>query len=259
MGFRHTVLFSLIVGGLAVGTVHAAPLSFPSPNGEKGQAIFEQVCMPCHGINGVGDGPAAFFIGSYTSPRPSDLTAGVFKFRSTPSGELPTDQDLFRTITNGIPGFMPPFVGLTAEDRWHVVEYVKSLFPGFKEEEGEEVEPVTVGFPSVLSTSESIQRGKMIYFQFECDSCHGPNGRGESALFQAGKLKDSRDLPIRPTDLTNFPSFKNGASTRAIARTILTGLDGTPMPSFADTFTDPKEDVWHLVNFIRSLSDSSHP
>ena len=83
--------------------------------------------------------------------------------------------------------------------------------------------------------------------------------RGESALFQAGKLKDSRDLPIRPTDLTNLPSFKNGASTRAIARTILTGMDGTPMPSYADTLADQKEDVWHLVNFIRSLSASSHP
>jgi len=254
---RVIVWLSLILGGLAAGTVQAAPFQNPPPDVEKGQVIFEQVCMPCHGINGVGDGPAAFFIGSYSSPRPQDLTAGIFKFRSTPSGELPTDQDLFRTITNGIPGFMPTFVGLTAEDRWHVVEYVKSLFPGFKEEEA--VEPVTVGIPNFPSTPESIQRGKTIYFQFECDSCHGPNGRGESALFQAGKLKDSRDLPIRPTDLTNFPSFKNGASTRAIARTLMTGMDGTPMPSFADTFTDQKEDVWHVVNFIRSLSTSAHP
>ncbi len=256
-GVRQRVLISLIVGGLAVGTVHAATLPFPPPNVEKGKVIFEQVCMPCHGINGIGDGPAAFFIGSYTSPRPRDLTTGIFKFRSTPSGELPTGQDLFSTITRGIPGFMPPFVGLTAEDRWHVVEYVKSLFPGFKEEE--EVDPITIGFPSAPSIPESIQRGKTIYFQFECDSCHDPNGRGESVLFQAGKLKDGRDLPIRPTDLTNLPSFKNGASTRAIARTILTGMDGTPMPTYADAFTDQKEDVWHLVNFIRSLSEASHP
>ncbi len=255
MGVNRRMLISLILWGLAVGTVHAATLQIPPPNVEKGQAIFEQVCMFCHGITGQGDGPAAFFIGSYSSPRPQDLTAGVFKFRSTPSGELPTDQDLFRTITNGIPGFMPTFVGLTADDRWHVVEYLKSLYPGFKEEE--EVDPVTIGFPSVPSTPESIQRGRTIYFQFHCDSCHGPNGRGESVLFQAGKLKDSFELPIRPADLTNPPSFKNGASIRAIVRTLMTGLDGSPMASFGHEFEDREEDVWHLANYIRSLSTGS--
>lgn len=246
----------LMIVGLIASTTPPVMSQEPMGNIEKGKAIFEKVCMSCHGINGQGDGPTAFFIGAYSSPRPQDLTAGIFKFRSTPSGELPTDEDLFRTVTNGVPGFMPPFVGLTADDRWHVVRYIKTFFPGFQEEE--EVNAVAVGLPSTPSTSESISRGRKLYFQFECHSCHGANGRGESALYQSGELKDSLDLPIRPTDLTNPPSFKNGASSHALARAILTGMDGTPMPSFADTLEN-QDDVWHLVNFIRSLSTPSYP
>ena len=33
-----------------------------------------------------------------------DFTKGLYKFRTTNSGELPTDEDLFRTISRGIPG-----------------------------------------------------------------------------------------------------------------------------------------------------------
>lgn len=249
------LLVSLVISGFAVSSALAVNPDETAENIAKGKAIYKRVCIFCHGGQGKGDGPAAFFIGAYSAPRPSDLTGRGYKFRTTPSGELPTDEDLFRVVTNGIPGYMPPFVGFTAEERWQVVWYVKALNPDFKEEGPE---PLAIGFPSVPSTSESIERGRTLYLDFECDSCHGKNGRGESAISQAGELKDSQNLPIPPADLTNLPSFKNGASARAIARSILTGLDGTPMPSYADTFLGQEEDVWHLVNYILSLSRPSH-
>src|SRR5207247_2095034 len=63
----------------------------------RGKEEFEEHCIGCHGVRGDGNGLAATFL----FPRPRDFTIGVFKFRSTPSGSLPTDGDLFRTITRG--------------------------------------------------------------------------------------------------------------------------------------------------------------
>ena len=70
---------------------------------------------------GDGEGPAAKFL----DPRPRDFTLGTFKFRTTQSGELPTNEDLFRTVSRGLPGTaMQAFDndliknGLTEGDRW---------------------------------------------------------------------------------------------------------------------------------------------
>ncbi|MBI5049170.1 MAG: hypothetical protein HZB54_09555, partial [Deltaproteobacteria bacterium] len=67
---------------------------------EKGKLIYFKRCSFCHGLEGDGDGPAADSL----DPRPRDFTAGTYKFRTTQSGELPTDEDLFRTISRGLNG-----------------------------------------------------------------------------------------------------------------------------------------------------------
>jgi mono/diheme cytochrome c family protein len=222
----------------------------------RGKTIYERSCVLCHGIRGTGDGPAAFFIAPYSAPRPNDFATGGFKFRSTASGELPTDQDLFRTITNGVPGFMPPFAGLTEEERWTVVAYVKSFYPNFRKEKPQ---PLPVGFSAVPSSPDSIERGRKVYLLNECYVCHGGDGEGDGPAARAGDLKDGNGMPIAPRDLTNPASYKNGFSPRDIYRTIVTGLDGTPMPSYAGQFAGHEEDIWHLVNYIRSLSGSTSP
>ena len=67
---------------------------------EQGLGIYFQRCSFCHGLLGDGEGPAA----KYLDPRPRDFTLGTFKFRTTESGELPTNEDLFRTISRGLQG-----------------------------------------------------------------------------------------------------------------------------------------------------------
>jgi cytochrome c553 len=67
---------------------------------EQGRAIYIRRCSFCHGLMGDGEGPAAQFL----DPRPRDFTLGTFKFRTTQSGELPTDEDLFRTVSRGLSG-----------------------------------------------------------------------------------------------------------------------------------------------------------
>lgn len=223
---------------------------------EKGRLIYERTCLWCHGAGGNGDGPAGWFIGRYSAPHPRDFVSESFKFRSTPSGELPTDQDLFRTVTRGIPGFMPSFSSLTEEEQWQVIAYIKSFNPLFKEGTPPAMD---IPFSPVPSSDTSVERGRNIYLQFGCQGCHGDNGRGNDATSQAGELRDGRGLLMHATDLTHRSSFKNGAGPRDIYRTMMTGFDGTPMPSFANAFQGREDDAWHLINYLLSLSPPLGP
>src|SRR5262249_52243332 len=85
----------------------------------------EANCVQCHGGRGKGDSYGA----PVRVPPPRDFTAGQFKFRSTSSGQLPSDADLFRTISRGADGTgMPPWKYLLSDDdRWALVDYVKSF------------------------------------------------------------------------------------------------------------------------------------
>jgi cytochrome c oxidase cbb3-type subunit 2 len=88
-----------------------------------GRAVYEARCVGCHGPKGDGNGPAATFL----SPRPRNFTLGVFKFRTTPSGSLPTDGDLFRTVTRGVRWTaMPTWHELPGNERLAVVMYIKT-------------------------------------------------------------------------------------------------------------------------------------
>lgn len=218
---------------------------------EKGRLIYEQACIWCHGEEGKGDGPAGWYLGRYSAPRPRNFVAEGFKFRSTPSGELPSDQDLFRTVTRGIPGFMPSFGTLTEAERWQVIYYIKSFNPLFKNGTPPAIDIPMAPFPQ---SDKSVERGRIVYLRFGCQGCHGDDGRGNGPVSQANELRDGQGLSLAATDLTNRSSFKSGAGSRDIYRTLMTGLDGTPMPSFAHAFQDNEDDIWHLINYLFSLS-----
>ena len=70
----------------------------------------------------------------------------------------------------------------------------------------------------------------------------------------APELKDNTEMPITPTDLTSPTRFKNGATPHDLYRTLMTGLAGTPMPSYADSL-EP-EQAWDLVFYVLSLSEN---
>ena len=70
-----------------------------------GKQAYERRCMGCHGQKGDGNGPSAEFL----NPKPRDFTAGVYKFKSTLGKEtLPTDSDIFTTLTHGLWGTSMP-------------------------------------------------------------------------------------------------------------------------------------------------------
>ena len=216
---------------------------------QQGREIYDAACVYCHGISGAGNGPVSYFLSRDTGPHPRDFTSGLYKFRSTPSGYLPGDEDIFRTITKGVTGFMPPFAGLDVADRWRLVYYLKSLYPDFQDDETEYM--VIVGAP-IPSSGDSIERGSVVYQGFKCWECHGGGGEGNGE--KAADLRDDWNFSLPPQNLTRPSAFKNGSEPVDIYRTIMTGLDGGAMASYGDFFDGNEEDAWHLVNYINSLS-----
>jgi len=208
-----------------------------------GKALYEaqEGCAVCHGDGGKGDGPAAHFL----SPRPRDFTMGVFKIRST--SFLPTDDDLLRTITEGMPGtLMPSFAHLSWEERQALVAYVKSFSERF---EAEPAELVAIPDPPE-NVEELLARGKELYTLVRCDMCHGALGKGDGP--SAATLEDSWGNPIDPYDFTIPGRMKGGSRPEDLYRTLMVGIGGTPMPSYAAALAT-EEDRWALVYYVLSL------
>jgi mono/diheme cytochrome c family protein len=212
-----------------------------------GRDLFLQNCVACHGPHGDGKGYGAPFL----SPPPRDFTPGVYRLRSTPTGSVPTDDDLYRTVSRGVSGTaMPAWKWFLPDptDRWALVEYVKTLsnrWPGDKPET-----PVAIGQPPAdVASPGSIARGKALYAKMQCFNCHGEDGLGDGPA--ALTLKDDAGHPIGARDFSNPGKFKGGWNEREIARTFLTGLDGTPMPSYRGAV--PDQDIWSLAAYVKSL------
>ena len=217
---------------------------------KMGKMVYEMSCVLCHGKTGEGDGPAAIYIGTYSHPRPANFTVGSFKFRTTVTGELPTLKGLARTISHGIPGYMPSFKLMGDEKIRQVALYITSAFVG------EELpEKSTLHLPSYPGgpTRESIARGREVYVSKKCFECHGMDGRGVTD----DRMKDYQHLPIKPMDLTMPSTFGGGDSPEDIYRTIITGLDSTPMPSYEEAFKGEEAGLWDLVDYVLSLGERS--
>jgi len=210
---------------------------------ELGRSVYQARCIGCHGPKGDGNGPAATFL----APRPRDFTLGVFKFRTTPSGSLPTDGDLYRTVTRGVRWTaMPTWHEIPDKERIAVVSYIKSFSSRWKDDKPEP--PVVIGEPPT-ATPDLIARGRDLYQKAKCAQCHGETGKGDGE--SAPDLRDDQRFPIRPTDFGRG-QFKGGSTARDIYRTMTLGLDGTPMPSFADSMSD--EERWAISYYVLSLS-----
>ncbi len=220
---------------------------------EQGRAIYFRRCSFCHGLLGDGNGPAADFL----DPRPRDLTLGTFKFRTTQSGELPTDEDLFRTISRGLPGTaMQTFDdariknGLSEAERWAVIYYIKTFTPEFDNPEFDPYQTL-VALPANMApyNADSIAKGAAVFERAKCWECHGRQGRGDGQ--KAFDRKDDWGFPIRIRNLTHPWKIKGGAEVADIYMRFSTGINGTPMPSFVKALDETER--WYLANFIKSL------
>lgn len=224
----------------------AAPGARATPADEarvsRGMKAYDRYCISCHGPEGDGRGPTA----EWVDPMPRDFTSGTFKFRSTPSGSLPTDDDLHRTLTNGLHRtFMPRWAALTEIERRDLVQVVKKFAPRFATEP--QGTPITIPSHPPFDAA-LVKKGKDVWDKVQCATCHGDGGKGNGP--SAPTLTDDWGHHIEPRDFTRGP-LKVGDAPEDLFRTFMTGLNGTPMPSFADSISP--EDAWALVAYVRSL------
>ena len=247
------------VFNLSAATGNIEPVGEPmAPNPtllKHGEWVYRGLCIGCHGIEGDGNGAvwelADVYAPEHKLPRkPRDFTEAVFKLRSTPSGSFPTDVDLFKSISRGLVAEhdMPAFKFLPERDRWAVIAYIKTLSQRWEEEEEWQEDPITIAEPP-LPDPATLLAGKDVYARMQCAECHGPVGKGDGP--SAPGLEDDSGLPIVPRDFTDAAQFVGDSSPKGVYQTFTTGLDGTPMPSFAD-FLD-EDQRWQLVWYVTSL------
>lgn len=206
-----------------------------------GRADYQRWCVSCHGYAGDGHGTSAHRFDNAAT----DFTRGVYKCRSTPSGTLPSDEDLRRSIRDGLfDTGMPSFIAVGAMQIDDLVAVLKSFSARFARESPGQ--PIAVP-PEPPRDPPSIARGAQVYDRMKCGNCHGARGRGGGP--GAANLRNDDGAEAHVTDLAGL--FKCGDKPTRIFTTLMTGLDGTPMSSYAETITP--EEAWDLVHFVESL------
>jgi mono/diheme cytochrome c family protein len=246
---------------------------------KRGGEIYRRYCQQCHGVSGDGEGLAA----AYLTPRPRDYRRGIFKFTSTPYGAKPRREDLLRTIERGVVGTsMPSFRLMPKRDLDAVLDYVLALTHRGEleqqlivqaEADGEltdeavdelvqsiverwntardnVVEPASK-MPAM--TAESVAAGAAIFQKRECFKCHGRDGRGGLA----GGIEVGNDAWGRKDPAADLTSgmLHGGQAPLDIYRRISSGINGTPMPAFKDSFTNEPDAIWQLTHYVLSLAN----
>ena len=226
--YQNTIFLTLL---LALASVFSAANAQNAPEAsEEGKRVYEKSCAHCHGTEGRGDGSAA----ENLLPRPRDFTRGLYKIRSTETGQVPTDQDLFDIITEGMPGTSMPGweTSLSTNERWEVVAYIKTFYDGFKENTA----PRQIDLSGKIAYAEqSIETGKALYTELGCVECHGNVGRGDGT--SAPTLTDEWGFQTWPANLAQGWTFRGGSETEDIFKRFIGGIAGSPMPAFeGDSF-----------------------
>ena len=188
------LLFSLMIAALAAfsyfrvtDSAEDKPPSATPQLVSLGKQIYAQQCAACHGVNGRGDGEAAYLL----YPKPRDFVAARYRLVST-WDRVPTDRDLFDTISRGMPGSaMPSWEHLAAEQRWGLVYYIKSLA-----EKPLEVKPQKmpaadgsggaglIEVPKPVPFDAAARARALELYKDACASCHGATGKGDGVQEQ---------------------------------------------------------------------------
>ncbi len=233
---------------------------------EAGRAGYRRACRVCHGEAGDGKGPLS--VGQ--RPPPRDFTLGVFKFASVAAGALPRDEDLVRTVKEGLHG--------TAMLGWHVpepevvqiVQYLKTFSPRWREESAGD--PITFPpDPWMGRDRQAIAAGRRVYHGLaRCCACHpayAPRTEVEAAARAAGVAPTRRPDPYLPTATASdfgapiaAPDFTRAelrsvrpGSLPDLFRVIAAGVGGTAMPTWAGVL--PASDLWALARYVSAIAE----
>jgi mono/diheme cytochrome c family protein len=134
------------------------------PHVTNGAQIYARKCQACHGEAGKGDGPRAEQVKSQGG-QVINLVDPARQRSAKPA-------DWFDVVTNGrIERLMPGFAAsLTPQDRWDLLAYIWAMG----------------------TTTETLRAGQALYTR-QCESCHGPQGKGDGPKAAGAKMADFTD------------------------------------------------------------------
>lgn len=242
-----------------------APADAASAELARGQLLFAKQCVICHGEQGDGAGKFAYLM----NPRPRNFKTGKFKLTTT-QNQIPTDEDLLRTISRGMPGSaMPPWAHLPVADLKALVAYVRKvhvdavsgeLAAGLHDGTLQKDEVASLllertqpGSPIVVPPEPKVDdlrwfNGRRVYLE-ACAACHGPDGH---PVPEAVKY-DDEGFPDPPRSFVNG-IFKGGMDGPDLYCRVMKGMRGTPMPASEGTYTP--DEIWDLIHYVQSLARS---
>jgi len=211
--------------------------------GVEGQQVFGLHCIGCHGAKGDGKGVVAedFVV------KPRDFTLGKFKFSTTARNTLPTDDDLKKTITNGLPtSAMPNYRLLDDASKDAVIGYIKTFSAVWGTELAKQKWTDT-SIPDFVATPDSIGKGQKL-FATRCLMCHGTKKGQPDVIFslQWQGAEACSDV-IRPA-VFSVGTIKRGPRVEDIRMSITAGVGGTPMLAWGEMLSE--QDRWHLTSYI---------
>ena len=234
------------------------PVTADAKSLAQGKEIYLAACLPCHGSAGKGDGPAGTTLERNGVPiHPGNL--------SDPKRWEDTDGALFWKLTEGKTP-MPAWGETLSEDqRWSVINYVRTLAP--KPAKGEAL-PLSAADPPVVRSqpapdgawtaparaarkqnpvttdARSLAQGKQIYLA-ACLPCHGSTGKGDGP---AGTTLERNGVPIHPGNLSDPKRWED--TDGALFWKLTEGK--TPMPAWGETLSEDQR--WSVINYIRTLA-----
>lgn len=209
-----------------------------------GPQIYAERCAVCHGASGAGDGPLA----AELMPRPRNFVHGAYRLRSTEFGEAPMDSDIIGATAHGVGDTSMGRFLLLGSDRLetltkHVMSFAPKVFAN-------PPKPLAGSPMPPGSTAQLAARGRAVYDEAKCGECHGATGRGDGA---GGRdLKDDEGQPSIPTNLTLRWKLKLGGGPSDVFRTLVAGLNGTPMKSYTTELSG--DDRWALAHYVDRIA-----
>jgi mono/diheme cytochrome c family protein len=254
--------------------------SIPKSLVEEGRIAYGNYCVGCHGVSGDGKGEAALFL----NPKPRSFAAANFKFSSTRSGQLPTDDDLKRSIRRGLRGSaMPSFKLLPDRTIDGLIAYIKTLSTKWQESDTPMAIPIVDDpYRRLTDKTEAIKRGEAIYHGYAtCWTCH-PAYVNEAKLNEyvtsfggvsrdefrpllnesVGKENMEGEMLYPPDFLRDF--VRGGMTVDDLYRSIAAGITGTAMPTWVDSIDVPgknpgdpplvtRSDLWAMAYYVQNL------
>ena len=109
-------VIELVRARLDAGRTLVNPIAISPESLARGREMYDTHCIVCHGAQGRGNGP----VGQKFVPQPMELNLDYV--------QLQPDGQLFYTISHG--SLAMPFYrqAIAAQDRWHLVNFIKEVF-----------------------------------------------------------------------------------------------------------------------------------